>query len=593
MAKSKFASKPKVGVKGTLPAPPDKAKPVSKPHPIRETIEQIVFAFVLAFLFRTFEAEAFVIPTGSMAPTLMGRHKDVICPKCKFAYSASASSETDEGAPLGRRLTPEELQDRQVVAVTCPMCRFSLNVDQTNPEGSRHPSYNGDRILVAKFPYDFRDPKRWDVVVFKFPGDAKTNYIKRLVGLPGETVRIQHGDILTRAAGDEDFKIVRKDPAKMRAMLQLVYDNNYIVDQMTQAGWPRRWQTWPAADGTLPDWQSTDGGRSYKLEREPNGEAWLRYQNFVPLAPDWHYIQQGALPKDVHVLPQLITDFYAYNMFKAKRQDVDASTGLHWVGDLMVEADVDVNSDTGELLIDLVKGGRHFRARMDVATGKATLTVDGLKSFRPTADTGIKGPGKHTVGLANVDQELTLWVDGKVVKFNTPTTYPPLGNDYPQSSDKDLGDLAPAGIGAKSAKISVENLRLWRDIYYIADKLQGGGGDRIIEYDRRSPLLQMNQGELANFMSSPSEWETLRPGQVNASQEVIFPLEADQFFVLGDNSPQSKDSRLWDEHEQFVSRELLTGKAIFIYWPHSKGEIPGVHIPFPFFPNFASMGFVR
>ena len=38
---------------------------------MRETIESIVVAFLLAFLFRTFEAEPFVIPTGSMAPTLL------------------------------------------------------------------------------------------------------------------------------------------------------------------------------------------------------------------------------------------------------------------------------------------------------------------------------------------------------------------------------------------------------------------------------------------------------------------------------------------------------------------------------------------
>ncbi len=65
---------------------------------IRETIESIVVAFVLAFLFRTFEAEAFVIPTGSMAPTLQGRHKDLICPKCGTHYrvSASLSEEIDD-----------------------------------------------------------------------------------------------------------------------------------------------------------------------------------------------------------------------------------------------------------------------------------------------------------------------------------------------------------------------------------------------------------------------------------------------------------------------------------------------------------------
>src|SRR5712675_274714 len=63
---------------------------------LRETIESIVIAFILAFLFRTFEAEAFVIPTGSMAPTLQGRHKDIDCPKCGYHYRVSASQEVDE-----------------------------------------------------------------------------------------------------------------------------------------------------------------------------------------------------------------------------------------------------------------------------------------------------------------------------------------------------------------------------------------------------------------------------------------------------------------------------------------------------------------
>ena len=63
----------------------------SSAHNMRETIESVVIAFVLAFLFRTFEAEAFVIPTGSMAPTLQGRHKDVDCPKCGYRYRTSSS----------------------------------------------------------------------------------------------------------------------------------------------------------------------------------------------------------------------------------------------------------------------------------------------------------------------------------------------------------------------------------------------------------------------------------------------------------------------------------------------------------------------
>src|SRR5271155_2584057 len=62
----------------------------------RETIESVIIAFVLAFLFRTFEAEAFVIPTGSMAPTLMGKHKDLECPMCHYRYQANASDQNDQ-----------------------------------------------------------------------------------------------------------------------------------------------------------------------------------------------------------------------------------------------------------------------------------------------------------------------------------------------------------------------------------------------------------------------------------------------------------------------------------------------------------------
>ena len=53
-------------------------------------------AFTLALLFRAFEAEAFVIPTGSMAPTLMGRHKDLICDSCGIDYRVGCSAEEDD-----------------------------------------------------------------------------------------------------------------------------------------------------------------------------------------------------------------------------------------------------------------------------------------------------------------------------------------------------------------------------------------------------------------------------------------------------------------------------------------------------------------
>ncbi|MFM7740916.1 MAG: hypothetical protein ACKO9H_16045, partial [Planctomycetota bacterium] len=50
-------------------------------------------AIILAMLFRTFQAEAFIIPTGSMAPGLQGQHIDVVCDKCKFQYRTGATED--------------------------------------------------------------------------------------------------------------------------------------------------------------------------------------------------------------------------------------------------------------------------------------------------------------------------------------------------------------------------------------------------------------------------------------------------------------------------------------------------------------------
>jgi hypothetical protein len=104
-AKNKLKPRDDTG-KQTAPAPPN--------HATRETIESIVIAFVLAFLFRTFEAEAFVIPTGSMAPTLMGKHKDVDCLKCGHRYRVTASEEGDEADQRRAEIRNKQAAIRQI-----------------------------------------------------------------------------------------------------------------------------------------------------------------------------------------------------------------------------------------------------------------------------------------------------------------------------------------------------------------------------------------------------------------------------------------------------------------------------------------------
>src|SRR5215471_16627392 len=67
---------------------------VQKAKSGRESIESFVVVF-LAFLIWSLEAEGFVIPTGSMASTLMGRHKEIVCPECQYVYTVNADREVD------------------------------------------------------------------------------------------------------------------------------------------------------------------------------------------------------------------------------------------------------------------------------------------------------------------------------------------------------------------------------------------------------------------------------------------------------------------------------------------------------------------
>ena len=113
---------------------------------IRETVEAVVVAFILAFLFRTFEAEAFVIPTGSMAPTLMGQHKDLrLSPSAAIPLSAGASSEAEDVQQ--QRAGAAAHRDRGDLSAV-PLSRVGRS--RHRRRARQHPTYGGDRILVSK-----------------------------------------------------------------------------------------------------------------------------------------------------------------------------------------------------------------------------------------------------------------------------------------------------------------------------------------------------------------------------------------------------------------------------------------------------------
>jgi signal peptidase I len=82
--------------------------------------------------------------------------------------------------------------------------------------GARPPRW-GDVLLVDKTPYLRRDPRRWEIVVFQFPLFPERNFVKRVVGLPGEHLEIKDGDIWI------DGKLARKPPLVQETMWQEVF----------------------------------------------------------------------------------------------------------------------------------------------------------------------------------------------------------------------------------------------------------------------------------------------------------------------------------------------------------------------------------
>jgi signal peptidase I len=98
----------------TAPAKPTSDKPAEPKDSFREVVETVVFVVVLVLLLKTFLAEAFVIPTGSMATTLLGYNLEVTCPECGYTYLVNASKEAD----------PQEPDQQDVVGCTCPNCQY-------------------------------------------------------------------------------------------------------------------------------------------------------------------------------------------------------------------------------------------------------------------------------------------------------------------------------------------------------------------------------------------------------------------------------------------------------------------------------------
>lgn len=529
---------------------------------VRETVESLWVAIVLAFVLRAFVLEAFMIPTGSMAPRLMGEHRRFECPACGhyFAYGGNPQQKP-----------------------SCPSCRHTFALDGG-------PSDGGDRVLVLKYLYRFRQPRPWDVMVFRNPQNNEENYIKRLIGLPGQQVEILHGDIYVRhgrdansdgiidqkdfdALGEQEapWQILRKNPKTQQVMWQVIFDNDYQPDLAVWSGPRPAWTApWTAGDG----WslEQADNGRTFRFAGKgaspaaPPGE--VRFTNdksrFYP-----YYAYNGAAtgdPRDDR-WDEFADIIYDLNLsFLMAPEAADSRVGLHL-------------SSFNEHFIGWVgaDGACRLEHGLAGADGKIVWDKDApepRKDYGSNTVPAMQVGRAYQVAMTHVDHRVTLWVDGRAV-IATQAQYQPDRQAIRRAVREAQSEGTPlplpvVAVLGEGGPCRLRHVRLMRDVYYTESNLRGG---RPGHGSTGNPIT------LRRFLSQP---------------------DLDEFYVLGDNSPASKDSRLWEDAAETlrdgyvmgtVPRYNIIGKAFFVYWPG------GYRLPIldqlPIVPNVGKMRLIR
>jgi signal peptidase I len=518
----------------------------ARPHPdhdtnVVETIQSLIVAFVLAMTFRGFVTEGFVIPTGSMAPTLLGQHLLVHSPQTGVDFAVGL----DTGAS-GSSLTDPMLGPH-----------FSQSVPY-NGEKRRM----GDRILVLKSLYPFAEPKRFDVVVFKNPTDPvgeAANYIKRLIGLPNEQVWLADGDVFSKRNGEREFRVRGKPEHVQRAVWQPVYHSDFI----------------PVA----PE----------KLNRRYDGPPWVGDASWDTSGREYRCTTAQASMLSWDHTRRPITDWTAYNMLNGTRQSpwpisdirISAAITAEQAG-LKTTLEIRARSHLFEFVIDATGTGKSGEAQ-------ATMRMrseDGGDWTVATASIDLPNPGETlNVEFWHVDQSMHMFVNGKPVMEPLKYDWQPLTRlqnatgDVGESDVDSLRSATPLSPQIRwrfeGSPVTLSRIRLDRDLQYRSDRLDP------LRQQRNMPKI-----EGPAFGTDPVE---------NAA--ILGP---DQFMMCGDNSQMSLDSRLWgsphplarqiDSSPFLVNRRLLLGKAWVVYFP---APFSITKDGMPVIPDFGRLRFIR
>ena len=501
--------------------------PQPRREPMLAQIGSFVELFVWLLVLKQFFLPLFIIPTGSMAETLAGQHTVQTCTNCGFEYKLGLHGTT----------WPEPI---------CPNCRWS-----SDPR-SAHNSKAGDRVVVHGWVHDLwpdRALRRWDVVVFKDPKDGQTNFIKRLIGLPGEQIELIDGDVWV------DGRLARKSPQAQEALWMPYYSHDHLPAR------PGGFAGAAPGRGYHPRWQAETSGSRW-------GDLRQRVLHFDGVERDLEHLQFVTDP-DPTTRDGEIIDFYGYNALNANRVADGSGAWFEVVTDVRLAADVRILEGNADGFVELAldKYTRRFFARI-YADGRVTLESEDLATRVREPWGAFESrlpPGRSArLSLGHADYQVVVAVDGRPV-LTSPDSYavtPELAR-----ARAELRPRVPLGIGAARVRAELSHVRIDRDVHYRSG------------YLRRLPAGALPDPAQRPLTDAMGRHYALG----NGVQGNPVSLDDDEYFVLGDNSPASGDSRMWsrDElgphlvaalergeyHLGTVPSSQMIGPAFLVYWP--------------------------
>lgn len=451
---------------------------VGKGRVVAENIECLAIAVVMALILKHFLVEAYKIPTGSMQPTILGNDEAQIF----------------------------------------------------------------DRVLVNKFAYLIDEPDRYDVVVFKYPLDRSKNYIKRLIGLPGERVSIENGNVYvaTRNANGEygAFSIARKPESVRDAVMKTLYPSGV------------KGESFSAAFDVLRGKANADGDEievaADSLVRFGRGDG-IRDRYLDGYDPDW------GIPM-------------AHSATNAE--------GVNNVADLSMAFDVTPRAGCSEVRVVIVGQQLEHRAVLTVGGGArlesgqrtpesgGLVARDGGSPVVGTLDaSGLANDRTTRVEFLHVDQELLLTIDGEVVLRHAYDFMP-----SPQAAESGV-EFEVVGGSA-----DVADLRVRRDIHYTkVGKAAIGAFDVpddgllvLGDNTQNSSDSRFWKAQEVRFTDGTSTYRDVsNPQGVVPGEFVDIYGETYRLRQRADATFHQVD----DDRFQFAPRKLLLGKALAVFWP--------------------------